>query len=94
MTIRFLDPTQAVEILPASFASRPLPEADLTIGLLSNNKQNADRLLRLVADKLATRLSIQRVVEVAKNSSSTNAPQEMLDELSEQCDLSLVAIGD
>jgi len=94
MTIRVLDPTQAAEVLPASLATRPLRKSDLTVGLLSNSKPNAARLLRLVADRLAERLSIQRVVEVAKDSSSTNAPPKMLDELGDQCDLSLVAIGD
>ena len=94
MTIRFLDPTQAAEILPASLATQPLRTGPLTVGLLSNGKPNAAGLLRLVAERLAENLSIQQIVEVAKSSSSTNAPQELLDQLADQCDLSLVAIGD
>ena len=94
MTIRFLDPTQAAEVLPASLATGPLRDADLTIGLLSNAKQNADRLLRLVSDRLAKKLPVRQMVEAVKHSSSTNAEPELLDELAAQCDLSFVAIGD
>ena len=94
MTIRFLDPTQPPEVLEATLAQRPLPRKPLVLGLLSNSKPNADRLLRLVAGDLGERLEIERLVEVAKPSSSTNAPEELLDRLAEECDLALVAVGD
>jgi hypothetical protein len=94
MMIRFLDPTQPVEILPVTLAPRRLIERPVTIGLLANGKSNAAALLRLVVNELKEQLPIAGVVEFAKQSASTNAPDEMLDQLAEDCDLAIVAIGD
>lgn len=94
MTIRILDPTQPPEVLPATLAQRQQINGPVTLGLLSNGKSNAVRLLRLVKDLLAEQLEIERVIETEKKSASTNAPEILLDELAESCDLALVAIGD
>ena len=92
--IRFLDPTQPAEVLPVTLASRRPIEQPVTIGLLANGKTNAAALLRLVANELSGRLPINRMMEFDKQSASTNAPDEMLDQLAEECDLAIVAIGD
>jgi hypothetical protein len=94
MTIRFLDPTQGPEVLPAARAARRPLGRPAVLGLLSNTKPNADRLLRLVAEELARRLSVGRVVEVVKESSSVNARDELLDRLAEECDWVVTAVGD
>jgi hypothetical protein len=39
-------------------------------------------------------LSIGRVVEAAKESSSTNAADELLDRLAAECDWVVIAVGD
>jgi hypothetical protein len=92
--IRFLDPTQPAEVLPVTLAPRRAMGRPLTIGLLANGKSNAAALLRLVVNELNEQLPIANVVEFAKQSASTNAPDEMLDQLAETCDLAIVAIGD
>ena len=94
MSIRFLDPTQAAEVLPASLATRPLEDRALSLGLLSNSKQNSALLLRRLGEQLGKVVPIHRTVEYAKASSSTNAPDELLDQMADQCDLALVAVGD
>lgn len=94
MTIRVLDPTQPPEILPAVLAPRNSLDHPLHLALLSNGKTNAAELLRRVSDQLARQLRIEQVVEAAKDLSSTNAPEALLDQLAEACDLALVAIGD
>jgi hypothetical protein len=94
MTIRFLDPTQEPEVLPAAQTTRRPLGRPAVLGLLSNTKPNADRLLRLVAEELAGRLSIGRVVEAAKESSSTNAADDLLDRLAAECDWVVIAVGD
>lgn len=94
MTIRVLDPTQPPQVLPATLARRSPITAQISLALLSNAKTNASELMRLVKDELSKQLNIDRVVEAAKESASTNAPETMLDQLAEECDLALVAIGD
>lgn len=94
MTIRVLDPTQPAEVLPATLARRESVQGPVTLGLLSNGKANAAGLLRHVAEQLAEHMTIERIVEVEKASASTEAPETLLDQLADRCDLALVAIGD
>jgi len=94
MTIRVLDPTQQPEALPATLARREPISTAINLAMLSNGKTNASELMRLVKDKLIQQLHIARVVEATKDSASTNASDAILDQLSEECDLALVAIGD
>ena len=94
MPIRVLDPTQPPEVFPAKLAHRQSDYGRVRLALLSNGKTNAGALLRLVKDQLAEQMNIERVIEVAKDSASTNAPETLLDHLAEECDLALVAIGD
>lgn len=94
MTIRVLDPTQSPEVLPTTLAKRQSIEGPATLALLSNGKSNAARLLRFVKELLAEQMEIERVIEVDKESASTNASEVLLDELADACDLALVAIGD
>ena len=94
MTIRVLDPTQPPEVLAAALATRKPFAGPLNLALLSNGKTNAGELLRLVKEQLAGRIEIGQVVEAAKDSASTNAPEALLDQLADGCDAALVAIGD
>lgn len=94
MPIRFLDPTQPAEVIPATLAERGPLVQPVTVGLLSNGKTNAARFLELLAERLAKILAISRTVERNKDDSSKNASGEMLDDLAEVCDFALVAIGD
>ena len=94
MPIRVLDPTQPPEVLPVTLATRTPPQTPISLALLSNGKTNAVELLRMVKDNLAKQIQIGHAVETEKKSASANAPQVLLDELSESCDLAIVAIGD
>lgn len=94
MPIRVLDPTQPPEIMPITLAERQSCYGPVRLALLSNGKTNADKLLRFVKEQLAEHLKIESVIETAKESASTNAPQALLDRLADNCDLAVVAIGD
>jgi len=94
MPIRVLDPTQPPEVMPVTLASRKTDYGAVNLGLLSNGKSNAVKLLRLVKDQLVSQLQIEQVVEAEKESASTNAAEELIDQLADGSDLALVAIGD
>lgn len=94
MAIKILDPTVEAEPIESSIAKR-LPDLDgKVLGLLSNGKVNADRLLALVRDELATRYRVRDVVVRAKPSASRVAPDEVMTELASTCDAVITAIGD
>ena len=94
MTIRVLDPTQSPEVMPVTLARRESADGPVNLGLLSNGKSNAAKLLHLVKDQLAQQLNIEHVIELEKESASTNASESLIDRLANASDLALVAIGD
>jgi len=66
----------------------------LTIGLLSNGKLNADRLLSYTAEYLRSRYGGTVLPIARKNNASAPAPAELLTQLSPECDYLITAAGD
>jgi len=64
------------------------------LGLLTNGKVNADRLLDLVREGLEARYRVREVIARAKPSASRVADPAMLEELAARCDAVVTAIGD
>ena len=92
--LQVLDPT--VDPIPADAVVAPRPETlnGAVVGLLSNSKLNADELLVMVQDVLADRYEFKGVVSRNKGNASRPCPEEILNELSEQCDVVITASGD
>ena len=91
---KILDPT--VEPLPDSTLLAPRCD-DLNgkvVGLLSNGKRNADKLLDEVYALIQDTYEFKGVVRLNKKDSSRPAPKHIVDELLEQCDLVITATGD
>jgi hypothetical protein len=66
----------------------------LRIGLLGNNKLNADAVLVAIADLLQERYKVGSVMLRTKPSFARPAPDEMIDEMLEECDVVLAGVGD
>jgi len=92
--LQVLDPT--VDHIPADAVVAPRPETlnGTVVGLLSNNKLNADELLVMVQDVLADRYEFKGVISRNKGNASRPCPEKILNELSEQCDVVITASGD
>ena len=65
-----------------------------TIGLLSNGKLNADRLLTQTAGLLQARFGGKVLPVASKGNASAPAPAELLTNLTPECDYLLTAAGD
>ena len=92
--LKILDPT--VEPLPDSTILAPRPE-DLNgkvVGLLSNSKRNADKLLEAVYSLLQDTYDFKDMVYLDKGDSSRPAPKHIMDDLLAKCDLVITATGD
>jgi hypothetical protein len=89
-----LNPT--VEAIPDNtvLAKRPDDLNGKTVGLLSNGKRNADKLLDAVVSLLQDTYELKDVVRVNKGDASRPVPKHMLDELLEKCDFVITATGD
>ncbi len=89
-----LDPS--VEPLPveATLAPRPDTLNGKVIGLMSNGKHNADKLLDELQALLAEHYDFARVVRAPKHNPTIVADSKALDELAAECDVFMTAIGD
>jgi hypothetical protein len=92
--VTILDPT--VQALPDSTSMAPRPQSleGVTLGLLANGKRNSDEMLRNVCSLLQDIYQFKEVVELNKRDVSRPAPQPIIDELVDKCDVVITAIGD
>ncbi len=92
--LSILDPTIGPEPMEVTMALRLDTLDGKVICLLDNGKLNADKILDLVEKQVAKRYNLAGVVRKQKPNISRGAPQEMLDEIAEECDFAIVGIGD
>ena len=64
------------------------------IGLLHDRRLNGDKLLWMLSDLIKAEYEISDVTFVARPNVSDVSPPEMLDDLAEKADATLIAIGD
>jgi len=93
-----IDPT----IGPASAASQPRPTladrpeslSGLRLGLLANTKRNAEQFLADVGAELARQYGVVPVLATKKPNIVDTAPTEIMAQLTDQCDVVVVGVGD
>jgi len=66
----------------------------LRLGLLGNSKLNADNVLNAVGDLLNERYKIVSTHHMTKPSFSHPAPAEIVEEMTESCDVVIAGVGD
>lgn len=94
MSIQYLIPQKKPDLNQAVMAPRLVSLDGATIGLLSNYKTNADKLLALIGEELQARFNLGGLVKTHKNNASANCPPEVLDMLVNRCDAVIMGLGD
>ncbi len=89
-----LDPTAKLSIATAGMAKRPESLAGLRIGLLANDKLNAENLLDAIYDVLADRFDVSPSHRVNKGNASRPADPDLLKTFASEVDVALLANGD
>jgi len=95
-----LDPTGNTARAPAapSRSLRPAPRRDdlrgARVGLLANTKQNADIFLEALGTLLTDRHGAAGVLTRTKTAFAQPAPEDMLKELTSECDVVITGVGD
>ncbi len=94
MPLELLDPTG--EPTPTGYAPAPrLTNLDsLSIGLFSNGKINADKLLRHTADVFQREVSCRVVIDDGKPNASRIAQPQVLERIANDVDFLITAVGD
>ena len=64
------------------------------VGFIDNAKPNFNHLVDDLADLLVSRYGVRSVVKRRKRSASVPAPEEILREITSQCDLVITGSGD
>lgn len=64
------------------------------VGFIDNAKPNFNHLIDDLADLLSARYGVARVIKRRKRGGSVPAPEEVLRELSKECDVVITGSGD
>ena len=89
------DPRGTVAMETRALATRKNHLDGLRLGILDNSKWNANKLLRGASAALSGRIDFASVnYYVKKHGFSTDAPAALLDQIAEENDIVLTAIGD
>jgi hypothetical protein len=94
MTIRYLNPVTQPDIASASLAPRLDSLEGIRIGLLSNGKTNAAKLLDMIAEELQTGTRLDSIVTRGKINAGSNCPPDIFKDLVDRCDAVITGLGD
>lgn len=75
-------------------AARPESLSGLRLGLLANTKRNAEQFLDEVGQLLVGQYGMQVVLAMKKPDITSTAPELTLAELSAECDVVVIGVGD
>ena len=92
--VRLVIPEAPPPPAAATGKQRDLKAAGLRIGLLDNSKSNADHLLKFIIEGVKAQMPVASVVLLRKPSPSVPADKAVLDELAENADCVISAMGD
>ena len=93
-TYIMLKPTAAGRILSASLAPGLDTLHGKTVGILSNQKVNADEVLEALGVAMQQRYNIARIIKRTKQIQSQPAPSDLMDDLVNSCDAVIHGVGD
>lgn len=94
MPFELLDPTG--DPTPTGFGAAPrlVSVNGLRIGLFSNGKVNADRLLRYTAEVFERQADCRIVIDSGKRNASRIAEPQVLERIANDVDFLITAVGD
>jgi|TARA_B100001964_G_C13761235_1_gene391844 DNA-binding transcriptional regulator LsrR (DeoR family) len=95
MTVKmdFVDPTAGSVSKAVALAARPPDLSGKVVGVLDNTKEQADVILETLGESLREKYGVKEVVVRRKEHYSKPAPDEMIAEMADQCDVVICALG-
>ena len=89
----FIDPTAGGSRARIALAPRPIDLAGKVVGMIDNTKEQADIILETVAEALKSRHGVARVIIRRKDHFSRPAPHGMIDQLAQEVQIAVAALG-
>ncbi|MGE5290810.1 MAG: UGSC family (seleno)protein [Micromonosporaceae bacterium] len=87
-------PPASSECDQPTLAARPDSLFGLRLGLLANTKRNAEQFLQQVGEQLAEQYRLQMVLARKKPNIIETAPEPMMAEFADRCDIVVAGVGD
>ena len=88
------DPTAPCHNQPRQARGKLYALSGKIVGFIDNAKPNFNHLVDDLADILATKFGVSAVIKRSKRGAAMPAPDAVIAELSEQCDLVITGSGD
>ena len=88
------DPTASRQAEPRTAGKKLDTLSGKVVGFIDNAKPNFNHLVDDLADLLVANYGVKRVIKRQKRSASVPAPDEILRELSDECDVVIAGSGD
>jgi hypothetical protein len=92
--IQLYDPTAPRRSGEGEAGARLATLSGKVVGFIDNAKPNFDHLVDDLADLLVAEYGVKQVVKRRKRSASVPAPEEIVRELADQCDVVIAGSGD
>ena len=89
----WIDPTAGGGKSKIAPAPRPMDLAGKVVGLLDNTKEQGDVILETLGNALRERYGVARVVTRRKEHYSKPAKPELIDEISNEVQVAIAAVG-
>jgi hypothetical protein len=89
----FIDPTRGGTKIELERAPRPMDLAGKVVGMVDNNKEQADVILAAFGEALRSRFGVADVIVRRKPYFSKPATAELIDELAAKVDVAIAAVG-
>ena len=88
------DPTATRQAGPGTAGLKLATLSGKVVGFVDNAKPNFNHLVDDLADRLIADYGVARVIKRRKSSASVPAPEEIVRELADQCDVVIAGSGD
>jgi hypothetical protein len=92
--VAIFDPTTTPKEQPLRYVSRPATLQGKKVGLVDNTKLNSNKLLLKIGKILEEEYGVQGMLIRRKRNSGVPAHDEILNELSVECDVMIAGVGD
>ena len=89
----WIDPTAGSGKAKIALAPRPMDLAGKVVGLLDNTKEQGELILQTIGDALRERHGVARVVHRKKEHYSKPATSALIDELAQEVQVAIAAVG-
>jgi len=89
----WIDPTASGDRARIALAQRPMDLMGRVVGLLDNTKEQGDVILKTIGEALRERHGIARVVHRRKEHYSKPAAASLIDEIANEVEVAIAAVG-